>query len=191
MSKRFWLSALGTVAVCAVIAMPADADDIEAKAQSCSQCHGANGEPTDPKVIPIIWGQQENYLYKELHDYHSGDRASPIMAPVVKEISLEDLRKIAAHFAAESWPVQHTGSAAAPPPAGIAEKIAMCRACHQQNFEGGAPAPRIAGLSYDYLVAAMRGFADGERTNNLDMPKFMHTLSDSDRDAIARYLSTL
>ncbi len=64
------------------------------------------------------------------HDYHSGDRASPIMGPAVHDISLEDLRKVAAYFAAKTWPVKHTG-AAGPPPAGIAEKIAMCRACHQ------------------------------------------------------------
>ncbi len=175
----------------AVMAVPANADDIEAKVQTCSQCHGQAGEPTDPKTIPIIWGQQGNYLYKELHDFHSGDRASPIMAPVAHDISLADLRKVAAYFAAKTWPVQHTGPAAAPPPPGVAEKIAMCRACHQQNFEGGAPAPRIAGLSYDYLVAAMRAFSDGERSNNLDMPKFMHVLSDSDRDAIAHSLSTM
>ena len=55
----------------------------------------------------------------------------------------------------------------------------------------GAPAPRLAGLSYDYLLAAMRGFATGERTNNGDMPKFMQALSDSERDAMARYLSAL
>ncbi len=190
MSKRVWWSAVSAVAFFAIAAVPVNADDIEAKVQTCNQCHGANGEPTDPKVVPVIWGQREDYLYKELHDYHSGDRASPIMGPAVHDISLEDLRKVAAYFAAKTWPVQHTG-AAGPPPAGVAEKIAMCRACHQQNFEGGAPAPRIAGLSYDYLVASMRAFADGERTNNLDMPKFVHALPDSDRDAIAHYLSTL
>ncbi len=190
MSKRFWVSALGAVAIYAVLVLPAAADDIDAKVETCSQCHGANGQPIDPKTVPIIWGQQENYLYKELHDFHSGDRASPTMAPAVHDISLQDLRKVAAYFAAKTWPA-HAGGAAAPPPPGVAEKIAMCRACHQQNFEGGAPAPRLAGLSYDYLVAAMRAFADGERTNNLDMPKFMHALPDSDLDAIARYLSTL
>ena len=35
------------------------ADDIEAKAQACAACHGQNGVPTDPKTIPIIWGQQQ------------------------------------------------------------------------------------------------------------------------------------
>ena len=70
-------------------------------------------------------------------------------------------------------------------------KIAMCKACHQPNFEGGAPAPRLAGLSYDYLVSAMKGFADGERTNNGDMPKFMKALSDSERAEMAKYLAGL
>jgi mono/diheme cytochrome c family protein len=37
----------------------------------------------------------------------------------------------------------------------------------------------------------MRSFAAGERTNNGDMPKFMQSLTDSERDAMARYLSAL
>jgi mono/diheme cytochrome c family protein len=37
----------------------------------------------------------------------------------------------------------------------------------------------------------MHGFAVDERTNNGDMPKFMQALSDSERDAMARYLSAL
>ena len=82
------------------------ADDIEAKAQTCAACHGANGVPIDPKTMPIIWGQQANYLYKELHDYKSGDRKSPIMAPVVADISLADLRQLANYFAAKPWPAK-------------------------------------------------------------------------------------
>jgi cytochrome c553 len=67
----------------------------------------------------------------------------------------------------------------------------MCRACHQPNFEGGPPAPRLAGLSSDYLAGAMHAFADGQRTNNLDMPGFMKALTESDRNAMAHYLSGL
>jgi mono/diheme cytochrome c family protein len=37
----------------------------------------------------------------------------------------------------------------------------------------------------------MRGFSADERTNNGDMPKFMQALTDSERDAMARYLSAL
>ena len=161
------------------------ADDIEAKAQACAACHGENGVPTDPKTIPIIWGQQQSYLVKQLHDYRSGDRDDPIMSPIAKQLAREDLRKIAAYFAAKSWPAQRATAAPAPPPNGIA----LCQPCHQPNFEGGPPAPRLAGLSYEYLVAAMHGFAVDERTNNGDMPKFMQALTESERDAMARYLA--
>jgi len=37
----------------------------------------------------------------------------------------------------------------------------------------------------------MRAFATDQRTNNLDMPKFMKALSERERDAIARYVSAL
>jgi cytochrome c553 len=191
MDKSFAAVFLGSVAVLtallAIIARPARAaDDIETRVGVCSACHGQNGAPAT-SATPIIWGQQANYLYKELHDYHSGDRTNPIMSPLVKIFSLEDLRKVANYFAAKPWPERQGGPPAGSPP----EKITMCRACHGQNFEGGAPAPRLAGLSYEYLAAAMNGFADGHRTNNLDMPGFMKALTEGERNAMARYLAGL
>ena len=187
MLKGLFAALVGAGVGCAITVIPAHAaDDIATKAQICAACHGENGVPTDPKTIPTIWGQQQSYLVKQLHDFRSGDRDSPIMSPIAKDLAQEDLRKIAAYFAAKSWPAQPAPAASAPP-AGLAQ----CQPCHQPKFEGGPPAPRLAGLSYDYLVAAMRGFATNERTNNLDMPKFMQALSERERDAMARYLSAL
>jgi cytochrome c553 len=195
MSKRLVSIIFGVammVAAAFVAAAPANAaDDIEQKAQVCGACHGQNGGPVDPKTVPIIWGQQANYLYKELHDYHSGTRDNPIMSPIAKTISLQELRKLADYFAAKSWPTKDAAPAPASPAAGIAEKVATCRACHGQNFAGGAPAPRLAGLSYEYLATAMQNFADDQRTNNGDMPGFMKALTADERDAMARYLSGL
>ena len=163
------------------------ADDIEAKAQTCAACHGENGTPTDPKIIPVIWGQQESYIVKQLHDYRSGDRENPIMTPIAKDLAQEDLRKIARYFAAKPWPAAAQPAMAAALPKGAAQ----CQPCHQPKFEGGMPAPRLAGLSYDFLIAQMNAFADGQRTNNLDMPKFMQMLTPGEREAIARYLAAL
>jgi len=174
-------------AIAALVALPAyGADDIASRVQMCATCHGEDGKPL-ANTTPPIWGQQASYLYKELHDYHSGARANPIMAPIANTFSLEELRAVADYFAAKTWPTGATKAAANAPPAGVA----MCKACHGQNFEGGAPGPRLAGLSYTYLVSAMNSFGDGKRTNNLDMPGFMKALSKSEREAIARYLSTL
>lgn len=171
----------------AVSTASARGDDIEVKAQLCAACHGQNGTPADPKTVPIIWGQQQSYLVKQLHDYRSGDRENPVMESIAKGLAQEDIRKIAAYFAAKPWPTEPAAAAPASPPNGIAQ----CRPCHQPKFEGGMPAPRLAGLSYEYLIAAMRSFATDERSNNGDMPKFMRALTDSERDAVARYLSAL
>jgi cytochrome c553 len=187
MHTRFF-SAIFGMGAGLVIALPAAqaADEIEAKAQACAACHGDKGVPTDPKSMPVIWGQQQSYLMKQLRDFRSGERNSAIMSPIAKGLAEGDLRKIAAYFAAKPWPQRASAEAPSPP-----KGIAQCQACHQPNFEGGMPAPRLAGLSYEYLAAAMRAFATDARTNNLDMPKFMHALTDPERDAIARYLSAL
>ena len=171
----------------AVSAAATRADDIEAKVQLCAACHGESGIPNDPKTVPVTWGQQQSYLVKQLHDYRSGDRENPVMSAIAKGLAQDDLRKIAAYFAAKPWPAGHPAAAPASAPNGVAQ----CQPCHQPKFEGGMPAPRLAGLSYEYLAASMRAFATDERTNNLDMPKFMRALTDGERDAIARYLSEL
>jgi cytochrome c553 len=187
MQRDLVACAFGALVVSALAATPASAaDDIESRVQVCAGCHGQNGVPINA-ATPTIWGQQANYLYKELHDYHSGDRANPFMSSVAKMFTLPELRDVANYFAAKTWPApEHAGNP------GEAPKTAeMCKACHQKNFEGGQPAPRLAGLSYDYLLTSMNNFADGKRTNNLDMPGFMKALSESDREAIAHYLAGL
>jgi cytochrome c553 len=200
MSKQYAAAVFAAFGLLAAgLFAPAVAADAASQAQACDACHGGNGLPISA-TIPIIWGQQGSYLYKELHDFHSGDRNNPIMAPLVHDISLDDLRALANYFAAKAWPTNNTGPATqvagpasgdATPPADIAGKIEMCKACHQPNFEGGAPGPRLAGLSAEYLAAQMNAFADGTRINNLDMPGFMRALTVRDREAIAKYLSGL
>jgi cytochrome c553 len=186
-TRLIWAMFGAAVAVAAGAPPAQAADDIEAKVATCAACHGEAGIPTDPKTIPVIWGQQQSYLMKQLHDYRSGDRDNPIMSAIAKDIPQEDLRKIAAYFAAKPWPVPAHPAAASALPKGAAQ----CQPCHQPKFEGGMPAPRLAGLSTDYLSAQMNAFADGGRTNNLDMPKFMQVLSKREREAIARYLAAL
>jgi cytochrome c553 len=188
MFARFFSAILEMGMSLALAIPPAHAaDEIEAKAQLCAACHGDKGVPTDPKTIPVIWGQEQSYLMKQLRDFRNGERNSAVMSPIAKDLAETDLRKIAAYFAAKTWPAR---SAPAKPPS-APKGIAQCQACHQPNFQGGMPAPRLAGLSYEYLVAAMRAFATEQRTNNLDMPKFMQTLTERERNAIARYLSAL
>ena len=174
--------------VVAAGAASAQQPNIEAKAQTCNGCHGQAGVPLDPKTMPIIWGQQVYYLVKQLHDYKTGERDNGIMTAMAKGLQISEIRPLANYFAAKTWPAKQGGGA----PAGEAPKgIAQCQACHQAKFEGGPPAPRLAGLSYEYLLASMNSFANDKRTNNGDMPKIMKALSESERDAMARYIAGL
>ena len=192
MFTRFFSTMTAAGLMFAFAGVPAHAQDnqanVEAKAQACNACHGQSGSPLDPKTMPIIWGQQTYYIVKQLSDYRNGERQHPIMSPLAKTLQRADLRPIAVYFAGKTWPAHPATATPAAPPA---EKIAVCKACHQQNFEGGLPAPRLAGLSYEYLAAQMRAFASDTRTNNGDMPALMKALSESERDQIAHYLSAL
>jgi cytochrome c553 len=188
MFARFISTIIASGFIFALAGLPAQAQgDIEGKVRVCAVCHGANGTPMDPKTIPNIWGQQPYYLFKQLMNYRDGMREHAVMSPIAKGLQQADLRAIAAYFAAKPWP-PHAGAAST---AAMPSNMAMCVPCHQPKFEGGPSWPRLAGLSYEYLAASMRAFANEERTNNEDMVKIMKMFPDSDRDAMARYLAGL
>ena len=171
----------------ATLGNAAEADAIlGAKLLVCNTCHGADGVPKSG-ATPIIWGLQENYLVKQLNDFHSGDRDSDVMTWMATFFSQAELVPTAAYFAKKNWPARSAGAAAASPPAGVV----VCQACHQQNLVGGLAAPRLAGQTYEYLIESMRRYADGERTNNPIMMAMMKSISPADREAMARYISGL
>jgi cytochrome c553 len=170
--------------------LPAIAGEaIATKLLICSSCHGADGKPADPSV-PIIWGQQQSYLEKQLRDYKSGDRDSQIMSSMAEGLKNDEISEVAASFASKSWPHQHGGLGQRPPDA-----VPACQTCHGEDFLGGAAAgtmaARLAGQSQEYLVDAMQGFASGERGNNPEMSALMKGLSAVEREALAHYLSGL
>jgi cytochrome c553 len=184
---------LGVLAALAASANAADSvpspvsqAEFGAKLLVCNACHGESGAPKNA-TIPVLWGQQESYLVKQLHDFQSGERKFEVMSWMATTLSQAEQGSAAAFFAKKSWPARSAGAASTSPPA----MVAVCEVCHQQNFAGGLPAPRLAGQSYEYLVEAMRRFAEGERTNNADMVKIMAAISPAEREAMARYISGL
>ncbi len=183
-------AAAGHAAERPALPTPGNAAEAEAilgaKLLVCNTCHGENGVPRNT-ATPIIWGLQENYLLKQLHDFQSGGRDNEVMLWMATALTDTEVGSAAAYFSKKNWPSRSAGAASATPPA----IVAVCQACHQQNLAGGLPAPRLAGQRYEYLVEAMRRYADGERTNNAEMMNIMKALSPAERDAMARYISGL
>jgi cytochrome c553 len=65
----------------------------------------------------------------------------------------------------------------------------VCRSCHLANWQGDSVTPRLAGQEEQYLRETMTRFRNGERTNNPWMVALLKTFSDSDIDALAKYLA--
>lgn len=70
------------------------------KSQTCASCHGANGA-SDNTMYPMLAGQHESYLYHVLRQYKSGERENAVMAGMVANLSDQDMRDLAAFYAAQ------------------------------------------------------------------------------------------
>ena len=69
----------------------------KAKAAVCAGCHGANGVSNNP-LWPNLAGQKEQYLAKQLHNFRDGSRTNPLMSPMAKPLSDQDIENLAAYF---------------------------------------------------------------------------------------------
>src|SRR5580698_6806135 len=185
---------LRSVVVAALLsaATGAWADAIEDKASVCSACHGEKGLPDD-KAIPIIWGQNEGYIYLQLRDFQKGARKDDRMTPIAQSLSKDDAQALAAYFAAKPWP--KTGapvaSRADTAVAMTAIKSVVCTSCHLEEFQGDSSIPRLAGQQQDYLAKTMTEFRDRTRANNPGMSDLMNTVTPEQVTAMAAYLAGL
>jgi cytochrome c553 len=170
----------------------AHAQTIEQKAQVCSACHGENGVPQQ-KDHPVIWGQQQGYLFIELRDFKVGARKNDLMSPIAQGLDPSDLMPLAQYFSQKPWPnlaqPPATGDVAAQ--AQRANASIVCTSCHQEGFKGDSVQPRLAGQSHDYLAKTMIDFRTGARANNPSMTDLMRAISESDIAALATYIAGL
>lgn len=177
-----------------------DAAAGRAKSATCVGCHGMDGNSPAP-AFPKLAGQHADYLYKQLQDYKSGQRANPTMMAMVANLSEADMRDLAAYYAEQTV---SAGAAAADQVelgrtiyhAGIKAKgIAACAACHGPQGEGNPQAgfPRVSGQHAAYAVDQLQQFSRGARAN--DMASMMRTvaakMNDAEMRAVAEYMQGL
>jgi cytochrome c553 len=176
----------------ALLPAAARADDIEEKAAVCAGCHGEKGIPTD-KNMPIIWGQQEGYLYLQLRDFKKGARQNEIMSQIVSSLERDDMRDLAAYFAAKPWPNlgQPSASSDDTRAALTANSSVGCTGCHLDKFQGTGSVPRLAGQNHDYLTKTLNDFRSGARANNPGMTSLAKATPEPDLKALENYLAGL
>jgi len=180
------------VLVAALQLADATAQTIDEKAQVCAGCHGENGVPQQ-KDWPVIWGQQQGYLYLQLRDFKSGARKDDVMSPIAQSLERADMQALALYFSQKPWPNLQQPRAARDVAARAQTAInaIVCTSCHQAGFLGDSTQPRLAGLTEAYLKKSMLEFRNKTRANNPGMTDLMLAISEQDIADIAAYLAGL
>ena len=168
--------------------------------QICAACHGIDGN-SPLAANPSLAGQHPEYLLKQLTEFKSGMRSNPVMTGMVANLSLDDMRNLAAYYSMQA-PKQMGAK-----DKGLVEQgrklyrggspsngIAACAGCHSPNGAGiPAQYPRLANQHADYITAQLKAFRAGDRANdpNQMMRATAVKLTDQEIAALAEYISGL
>lgn len=166
--------------------------------EHCGACHGATGQSAAPN-FPRLAGQNEVYLVKQLKDFASGDRKSPMMKEKVALMDDAMIHSLAAYYASQR---------AANTPSSDTQLMAVgqfvyqrgntyaglpaCQSCHGLKALGTQQLPRLAGQHPTYIATQLRNFHQKERSNDNVTMKFVTSrMSDLEVNAVAEYLGNL
>jgi cytochrome c553 len=164
-----------------------------AKAQACMACHGAGGV-SQMAETPSLAGQPDGFIQWQLVFFRTGTRKSPVMQPVAAELKDDDIRNLAAFFAAQKAPQADAAAPADDALLAAGRKVAQanrCAACHKDDFSGMQATARIAAQREDYLLKALRDFKGGRRSGGAmaAMAEVVYPLGDDDLRALAHFLA--
>jgi cytochrome c553 len=164
----------------------------------CAACHtnyGSRGSPANP----ILQGQHPEYLVKQLSEFKSGQRASPIMAGMAATLNDADMKNVAAFYASKT---AKPGFAKNKDLVALGEKIyrggiadrsiPACAGCHSPDGAGiPAQYPRLGGQHADYTEAQLVAFRGGVRKNSIPMTGVAAKMNDREIKAVADYIAGL
>ncbi|QYX49269.1 cytochrome c4 [Pseudomonas tussilaginis] len=170
-------------------------------AMACLSCHGADAKGIAAAGFPRLAGLPAAYLSKQLHDFRSGSRKHPIMEPLAKALSDDEIQAVTTTLAAmPSDAVADTRrqQMAADATQKLAlygdwnRKIPGCVQCHGPGGAGvGEHFPPLAHQPATYLVAQLNAWRDGSRSNdpNQLMVGVAKAMTDEEVKAVVEYFA--
>jgi cytochrome c553 len=171
-------------------------------AVACVRCHGFDGNSDGSGAFPVIAGQTEYYLAKQLRNYASGTRKNAIMNPIAAKLTPDEIAAVTRYYSQlPARPVAEESDAALIrrgmeiATAGyLPERVEACQSCHGPNGRGEAPdVPRLAGQYPHYTVTQLQMLRKGYRKNDpgSQMRGPAHNLNEQDMSAVAAYFAQL
>ena len=200
-------SGLASVAMAAGPSTAPKADITKGQAVAaavCAACHAVDGNSASP-ANPILAAQHADYIAKQLHNFkvkpgaQKAERDNAIMAGFAATLSDEDIRNVAAFYAAQPIKPSYAQNKELLPLGrsvylgGVPQRgIPACVGCHAPNGAGiPAQYPRLSGQHADYTKSQLVAFRSGQRANSAQMMTIASQLSDREIEAISVYVAGL
>ncbi|WP_372987122.1 c-type cytochrome [Marinobacter sp.] len=169
----------------------------------CLACHGADGSGNNAGGFPRLAGLDAAYMAQQMLDYNSGDRVSPVMQPNIDNFDEQQIRDLAAYYAAMPVPEATTPANVSDEVLALGEKLANqgdwdnyippCSSCHGPGNRGvGEIFPAIAGQHPNYIRSQLNAWKNNQRNNdpNQLMTAVAERLTEEQIDAVAAYLGS-
>ena len=183
----------------------ANAGDVNKLAETCANCHGKDGANAESDV-PNIGGFSAKYFAITMEHYkkkerpcvetkiRSGDKkgTKSDMCQVVKDLSDDDIKQVAQHFAGKKFvrTTQKFDAALAAKGKGIHDK--SCEKCHSEAASlADDDAGILAGQKTAYLKEQTEFFLGGKRPMHKKMKPKIEALSKDEIEAVLQYYASL
>jgi cytochrome c553 len=172
-------------------------------ARRCNHCHGQEGFSSD-SALPNLAGEDPLSFWKQMQDFRSGKRTSPVMQGVAEGFTARDSADLAAYYAmlpTASDPQDERAfpqTMRDPSSASMAIRLIVfgdgrrgippCQSCHGPvSYVKGAPP--LARQNGDYVQQQLEHFSNGERTNdiNVQMRSVARQLTTEEKTALSEY----
>ena len=187
------------------VAGGAAAADVAKLAEGCANCHGKDGANAESDV-PNIGGLSVKYFAITMEHYkkkerpcvetkiRSGDKkgTKSDMCQVVKDLSDDDIKQVAQHFAGKKFvrAAQKFDAALAAKGKGIHDK--SCEKCHSEAASlADDDAGILAGQKAHYLKEQTEFFLAGKRPMHKKMEPKLKALSKDEVEAVLHYYASL
>jgi cytochrome c553 len=172
-------------------------------ARRCNHCHGEEGFSSVP-AFPNLAGVDRLSFWKQMQDFRSGKRISPVMQGIAEGFSARDAADLAAYYAMLPTASDPQDNRAFPQamhdPSGASMAIRLivfgdgqrgippCQSCHGPvSYVKGAPP--LATQNANYLEQQLEHFSDGHRANdiNVRMRSIAKQLTAEEKTALSEF----
>ena len=168
---------------------------------TCAGCHGADGNSVVGQW-PTLAGQRESYTLAQLIHVQKGERMIESMMGLLDNYSEDQLRDIAAFYAAQEVKVGQADSINFElgqriyRAGNLSNGVPACTGCHGPQGKGGESAgyPMLSGQKAEYVVTSLVAYKNGERVHSSNakiMQGIAARLTTEEIRAVANYVSGL